>query len=97
MRALWLDRPNCSHNVSQKVKRIRRLSDQNRNEGTKKQKHGTKSRNEGTKKRNNGPPKPEQGNIGQNCPFPKPGVTTTPDPNASAEVSQYKWEAHQAS
>ena len=27
MRALWSDRPNCSHNVSQKVKRIRRLSD----------------------------------------------------------------------
>ena len=27
MRALWLDRQNCSHNVSQKVKRIRRLSD----------------------------------------------------------------------
>ena len=27
MRALWSDRPNCSHNVSQKVKRIRRLSE----------------------------------------------------------------------
>ena len=27
MRALWSDRQNCSHNVSQKVKRIRRLSD----------------------------------------------------------------------
>ena len=27
MRALWSERPNCSHNVSQKVKRIRRLSD----------------------------------------------------------------------
>ena len=27
MRALWPDRRNCSHNVSQKVKRIRRLSD----------------------------------------------------------------------
>ena len=27
MRALWSHRPNCSHNVSQKVKRIRRLSD----------------------------------------------------------------------
>ena len=27
MRALWSDRPKCSHNVSQKVKRIRRLSD----------------------------------------------------------------------
>ena len=27
MRALWSDRPNCSHNVSQKVKRIRRFSD----------------------------------------------------------------------
>ena len=27
MRALWSDRPNCSHNVSQKVKRIRRVSD----------------------------------------------------------------------
>ena len=26
MRALWSDRPNCSHSVSQKVKRIRRLS-----------------------------------------------------------------------
>ena len=26
MRALWSDRQNCSHNVSQKVKRIRRLS-----------------------------------------------------------------------
>ena len=26
MRALWSDRPNCSHKVSQKVKRIRRLS-----------------------------------------------------------------------
>ena len=26
MRALWSDRPNCSHNVSQKVKRIRRVS-----------------------------------------------------------------------
>ena len=25
MRALWSDRPNCSHNVSQKVKRISRL------------------------------------------------------------------------
>ena len=25
MRALWSDRPNCSHNVSQKVKRIRRI------------------------------------------------------------------------
>ena len=28
MRALWSDRPNCSHNVSQKVKRIRCLSEQ---------------------------------------------------------------------
>ena len=28
MRALWSDRQNCSHNVSQKVKRIRRLSEQ---------------------------------------------------------------------
>ena len=28
MRALWSDRQNCSHNVSQKVKRIRRFSDQ---------------------------------------------------------------------
>ena len=27
MRALWSERPNCSHNVSQKVKRIRRLSE----------------------------------------------------------------------
>ena len=27
MRALWSDKPNCSHNVSQKVKRIRRFSD----------------------------------------------------------------------
>ena len=27
MRALWSDRPNCSHNVSQKVKRIRCLSE----------------------------------------------------------------------
>ena len=27
MRALWSDRPNCSHNVSQKVKRIRHLSE----------------------------------------------------------------------
>ena len=27
MRALWSDRPNCSHNVSQKVKRIRCFSD----------------------------------------------------------------------
>ena len=27
MRALWSDRPICSHNVSQKVKRIRRVSD----------------------------------------------------------------------
>ena len=27
MRALWSDRQNCSHNVSQKVKRTRRLSD----------------------------------------------------------------------
>ena len=27
MRALWSDRPNCSHNVSQKVKRIWRLSE----------------------------------------------------------------------
>ena len=27
MRALWSDRQNCSHNVSQEVKRIRRLSD----------------------------------------------------------------------
>ena len=27
MRALWSDRPNCSHNVSQKVKRIRRVSE----------------------------------------------------------------------
>ena len=27
MRALWSDRQNCSHKVSQKVKRIRRLSD----------------------------------------------------------------------
>ena len=27
MRALWSDRPNCSHNVSQKVKRIRRFSE----------------------------------------------------------------------
>ena len=26
MRALWSDRPNCSHNVSQKVKRIRCFS-----------------------------------------------------------------------
>ena len=28
MRALWSDRPNCSHNVSQKVKRIRRFSEE---------------------------------------------------------------------
>ena len=27
MRALWSDRPNCSHNVSQKVKRIRCISE----------------------------------------------------------------------
>ena len=27
MRALWSDRPNCSHSVSQKVKRIKRFSD----------------------------------------------------------------------
>ena len=27
MRALWSDRPNCSHNVSQKVKRIRHISE----------------------------------------------------------------------
>ena len=27
MRALWSDRQNCSHNVSQKVKRIRRFSE----------------------------------------------------------------------
>ena len=27
MRALWSDRHNCSHNVSQKAKRIRRFSD----------------------------------------------------------------------
>ena len=27
MRAFWSDRPNCSQNVSQKVKRIRRFSD----------------------------------------------------------------------
>ena len=27
MRALWSGRPNCSHNVSQKVKRIRRFSE----------------------------------------------------------------------
>ena len=27
MRAIWSDRPNCSHNVSQKVKRIRRVSE----------------------------------------------------------------------
>ena len=27
MRALWSDGPNCSHNVSQKVKRIRRVSE----------------------------------------------------------------------
>ena len=27
MRAVWSDRPNCSHNVSQKVKRIGRLSE----------------------------------------------------------------------
>ena len=27
MRALWSDRQNCSHNVSQKVKRIRSFSD----------------------------------------------------------------------
>ena len=27
MRALWSDRPNCSHNVSQKVERIRRVSE----------------------------------------------------------------------
>ena len=33
MRALWSDRPNCSHNVSQKVKRIRRLSDLLKREG----------------------------------------------------------------
>ena len=30
MRALWSDRQNCSHNVPQKVKRIRRFSDLNR-------------------------------------------------------------------
>ena len=29
MRALWSDRQNCSHNVSQKVKRIRRFSEKN--------------------------------------------------------------------
>ena len=34
MRALWSDRPNCSHNVSQKVKRIRRLSDFQGGSGT---------------------------------------------------------------
>ena len=27
MRAFWSDKQNCSHNVSQKVKRIRRPSD----------------------------------------------------------------------
>ena len=30
MRALWSDRQNCSHNVSQKVKRIRRVSDKHK-------------------------------------------------------------------
>ena len=27
MRELWSERQNCSHDVSQKVKRVRRLSD----------------------------------------------------------------------
>ena len=27
MRALWSDRPNCSHNVSQKVKRTKSFSE----------------------------------------------------------------------
>ena len=31
MRALWLDRQNCSHNVSQKFKRIKRVSELNTN------------------------------------------------------------------
>ena len=30
MRALWSDRQICSHNVSQKVKRIRRISEKRR-------------------------------------------------------------------
>ena len=33
MRALWSDRPNCSHSVSQKVKRIRRFSEFGENFG----------------------------------------------------------------
>ena len=37
MRALWSDRPNCSHNVSQKVKRIRRVSDMENKEPIKKE------------------------------------------------------------
>ena len=38
MRALWSDRPNCSHNVSQKVKRIRRVSEFQ--SGTRREVHG---------------------------------------------------------
>ena len=30
MRARWSDRQNCSHNVSQKVERIRRFSEANK-------------------------------------------------------------------
>ena len=34
MRALWSDRPNCSHNASQKVKRSRRVSDKGAAKGS---------------------------------------------------------------
>ena len=35
MRALWSDRQNCSHNVSQKVKRISRFSEERQKKGEK--------------------------------------------------------------
>ena len=48
MRALWLDKPNCSHNVSQKVKRISRFSDvSNRVPGA----HGNRGLERGWRKR----------------------------------------------
>ena len=70
MRALWSDRQNCSHNVSQKLKRFRRFSDKTPF-GSMAQRNlfsETESRSLGNGVRKNG--------VRNRCPYRRCGVDT---------------------
>ena len=95
MRALWSDRQNCSHNVSQKVKRIRRLSEP----GGHKPVCVCDPRDEKAKSRCGSiPPRPFTDELEWVCADPCQGRIwwsySTPDPNTSAKVWRYKWEPY---